>query len=70
MKKEMTLDEFREVTLATDNNDGTWTVLVPAFNGPVFELTIDNCSDEYDAYERAFLYCLSEVEKANEKRKS
>ena len=67
-KPEMTLSEFREKTHASDNGDGTWSVLVPLSKGPVCELTIERCSDEYDAYERGFLYMLQEIEKANKER--
>lgn len=63
-KEDMSLSEFMAHVAAVDNGDGSWSVLVPVRDHPTVTLTVDNCTSEYDAKERGFLYLKQRIEEA------
>jgi len=60
---DMTLSEFITLSTARDNSDGSWSVGIILSTGQPSTLTIQNCSSEFDAKERSFLYLRSLIYK-------
>ena len=59
--EEMTLGEFMKLVKAWDNNNGSWSVELILKDETKSILTIENCTSEYDAKERAFLYLIDRI---------
>ncbi len=60
--KDMTLDEFIDISEASCEKDNIWQVKIfYGEDGTEGILTIDNCYSEYEAKERSFLYLKNSI---------
>lgn len=63
MEAEMTLNEFMDLSTAFDEGNGYFSVEIILKNMQKSKIMVNECFDEFDAKERAFLFLLELVNK-------